>query len=146
MSNFDLIWFVPNSHKMIILGWSFLSTDAPIKRSIGRMTNHYVASTSIIQALYTSLVQIFVGTIRNNKLSKWICFCRYLYYKGYGVFEKFVGDMFSNRRKARSEGLDRISYFDTFQMQQCFWLWHCQLASYLLVRESYKEKPELYTN
>ena len=120
MSNFDLIWFVPNSHKMIILGWSFLLTDAPIKHSIGRMTNHYVASTSIIQALYTSLVQIFVGTIRNNKLSKWICFCRYLYYKGYGVFEKFVGDMFSNRRKARSEGLNRISYLILFKCSGVF--------------------------
>ncbi|KAI5010563.1 hypothetical protein ZWY2020_012700 [Hordeum vulgare] len=38
------------------------------------MRTHYVASTSIIQALYTSLVRFFVGTTRNNELAKWICF------------------------------------------------------------------------
>jgi len=54
--------------------------------------------------------------------------------------------MFSNRRKAKSEGLDRIFYFDTFQVSRCFWFCQYQLASYLLVWESYEENPELYTN
>jgi len=34
------------------------------------MRTNYVASTSRIQVLYTSLVRSFVGTTRNNELAK----------------------------------------------------------------------------
>jgi len=36
------------------------------------MRTNYVASTSIIQVFYTSLVRSFVGTTRNSELAKWI--------------------------------------------------------------------------